>query len=465
MDLNLPVMDVGRNGDPEPWQPPAQDGCHVGADVSHQAYAPPHAGNHSSSTLSYEGQPHFPSPPPFSHDPLRLDVTPDFSLSPYQDELLLERAPSTSISLPLPAPNALNLQSFESCSIPESSSRYVNLLVRPLMSTDEQSSQNWYELLISQQPSAVKASPESLNERIMMSPPPKVQLFVTSCKTGRADYKELKNPYNIVYCELWNSDGITQPSHQVFSAGSPSEDEDGAFFFPGLSCKIPGRYRLRFYVMPMNPMAFEKGYRPSALATTFSNVFTVHPEELIHSSAPQTSWGRNESDWSTCWQGTHEPQSAVCVGRSETTRHQMHPAPACMPAELITGATNYSDSAPEFDHNRALSGRGVDQRPSSFAVTAPGLETEPQLSTDQQVIGDTWASMSFETDEFTSVLRQRQRDLEEGHEDRRGESNASTTDRTSTRSYRFACPFFKRWAKAKNNSCVYPGFSNIPRLK
>lgn len=457
MDPNLPVMDVGRNGDPEPWQPPTQDGCHVGADVSHQAYAPPHAGNHSSSTLSYESQPHFQSPPSFSDDPLRLDVTLDFSLSPYHDELLLERAPSTSISLPLPASNALNLQSFESRSILESSSRYVNLLARPLMLTDEQSSQNWYELLISQQPSAIKVSPESLNKRIM-SPPPKVQLSVTNCKTGRADYKELKNPYNVVYCELWNSDGITQPPHQVFSAGSPSEDEDGAFSFPGLSCKIPGRYRLRFYVMPMNPMEFEKGYRPSALATTFSDVFTVS-EELIHSSAPQTSWVRNDSDQSTRWQGNHKPQSALCVGGIGT----MHPTPACTPAGLITGAI-YSNSAPELGHNQALSSCGIDQRPS-FAVTEPGLETEPQLSTDQQAIGGIRASTSFETDECVTVVRQPRRDLEQDHEDGRGGSNASTTDRPSTRSYKFACPFFKRWAKAKNNSCVHPGFSDIPRLK
>lgn len=460
MDLNLPAMDVGRNGDPEPWQPPAQDGCHVGADISHQAYAPPHAGNHSSSTLSYEGQPHFPSPPSFSHDPLGLDVTPDFSLSPYPDELLLERAPSTSISLP-PASNALNLQSFESCSIPESSPRYVNLLVPPLMSTDEQSSQNWYELLISQQPSAVKASPES---RIMITPPPKVQLSVTNCKTGRTDYKELRNPYNIVYCELWNSDGITQPHHRVFSAGSPSKDAHGAYSFPELSCRTPGRYQLRFCVMRMDPTKVKPGYCMPALAATFSDVFTVHSGELSHTSAPQTSWGRNESDWSTYWQGTHEPQSAVCVGGSESTRHEMHPASACTPAELITGETNYSNSALEFDHNRVLSGCGVDQRPS-FAVTALGLETDSQLSADQQVvIGDTCASTSFETDEFALALRQ-PGDFEEDHEDGRGEFNASATDRTSTRSYKFACPFFKRWAKAKNNSCVHPGFSHIPRLK
>ena len=55
--------------------------------------------------------------------------------------------------------------------------------------------------------------------------------------------------------------------------------ECGFLSFPNLSCPIPGKYRLKFTLMKIDPTKPSPAGQTLILAETFSDTFTIYKEE------------------------------------------------------------------------------------------------------------------------------------------------------------------------------------------
>ena len=126
----------------------------------------------------------------------------------------------------------------------------------------------------------------------MIDPPPIVQLTVRESPEASAD--ELRYPFNVVHCTLWNVSGTTdetalQSQDRKITrrlmgtlvsspfVGVDEDDKEGCFFcFPDLSCRTNGRYRLRFVLMRIEANEAEPGGYTPILTQITSDVFTVY---------------------------------------------------------------------------------------------------------------------------------------------------------------------------------------------
>ena len=120
-----------------------------------------------------------------------------------------------------------------------------------------------------------------------------MQLIVKEPRSGRVDADELRYPFNVVHCTLWNEANSVDETAlhgqdrkvtrrlmgTLVSSpfvGQDEHDDQGCFFcFPDLSCRTNGRYRLRFVLMRIAIDKLEPGGRAPIITETTSDVFTV----------------------------------------------------------------------------------------------------------------------------------------------------------------------------------------------
>lgn len=120
-----------------------------------------------------------------------------------------------------------------------------------------------------------------------------MQLVVKEARSGKVDSDELRYPFNVVHCTLWNEHGTADEtalqSHDrkvtrrlmgtlVSSpfVGLDEDEREGCFFcFPDLSCRTNGRYRLRFVLMHIEANEVEPGGFTPIITQATSEVFTV----------------------------------------------------------------------------------------------------------------------------------------------------------------------------------------------
>ncbi|KAL9087613.1 MAG: hypothetical protein Q9165_006537 [Trypethelium subeluteriae] len=163
-----------------------------------------------------------------------------------------------------------------------------------------------YHLQIRQQPVAARACGYGERDRRVIDPPPILELRVTDSSSGRLDWEEMKYNLNVLHCTLWNEAGdaetpvvpdqrrpTRQLMGQVVSSPSVAKDENGTegcfFCFPDLSCRQPGKYRLRFVLMRIDPLNLPVGGTNPLLAHIMSDVFTVYAAKDFPGMRPSSA--------------------------------------------------------------------------------------------------------------------------------------------------------------------------------
>ncbi|KAI9891719.1 MAG: hypothetical protein M1814_002469 [Vezdaea aestivalis] len=150
-----------------------------------------------------------------------------------------------------------------------------------------------HEIKVRQQPIAARACGFGDKDRRVIDPPPIVQLFVKETTAPKTEQDDIRYPFNVVHCSLWNEEGrcdVTEiPGHDGHNTrrlmgtlvaspfyGKDEHDREGCFFsFPDLSCRTNGRYRLRFVLMRLEPNNLRPGQFMPTVTETESEVFTV----------------------------------------------------------------------------------------------------------------------------------------------------------------------------------------------
>ncbi|KAK5118415.1 hypothetical protein LTR62_002929 [Meristemomyces frigidus] len=150
-----------------------------------------------------------------------------------------------------------------------------------------------FTLLIRQQPAAARACGFGERDRRVIDPPPILELRTTDAETGapRDDHQAML----ALHCTLMTPDGRhddtevpgSEPNTQatrrlmgtLVSSPYPAKDEHdvaGLFFvFPDLSCRSPGRYRLRFKLIRIDPANMRPGQSSPVVANIMSDIFAV----------------------------------------------------------------------------------------------------------------------------------------------------------------------------------------------
>ncbi|KAI9823791.1 MAG: hypothetical protein M1819_001138 [Sarea resinae] len=163
------------------------------------------------------------------------------------------------------------------------------------------SNSNRYQIIVRQQPLAARACGFGERDRRVIDPPPIVELKLkdepstaaTTSSPSASSSSELRYPFNVVHCTLWNANGtsdetaLAQPDRRTTRrlmgtlvaspfVGLDESDHEGCFFcFPDLSCRTHGQYRLRFVLMRLEPMDLQPGGFTPIITHIMSDVFTV----------------------------------------------------------------------------------------------------------------------------------------------------------------------------------------------
>lgn len=121
-----------------------------------------------------------------------------------------------------------------------------------------------YELFLRQQPVNARSCGFGDRDRRVIDPPPIVQMKVHGPGLSPEEIsRREKSRLNVVICSIWSEDGAEEMSgmpdeymrqkrlmgNQAVSpfVGTDEHGNEGCFFcFPDISCRTPGKYRLKF---------------------------------------------------------------------------------------------------------------------------------------------------------------------------------------------------------------------------
>ncbi|KAI9711998.1 MAG: hypothetical protein M1820_001706 [Bogoriella megaspora] len=162
-----------------------------------------------------------------------------------------------------------------------------------------------YQLRVRQQPIAARACGYGERDRRNVDPPPILELFVREPQTDRLDWEEMGYNLNVLHCTLWHATKDEEvppvpdqrrPTRHLMGSlvSSPfvAKDEnhvDGSFFpFPDLSCRHPGKYRLHFVLMRIDPTNLPLGAINPLRASITSDVFTVYQAKDFPGMTPSS---------------------------------------------------------------------------------------------------------------------------------------------------------------------------------
>ncbi|KAK0276522.1 hypothetical protein LTR35_010385 [Friedmanniomyces endolithicus] len=149
-----------------------------------------------------------------------------------------------------------------------------------------------YDLLIRQQPLAARACGFGEKDRRVIDPPPIIELRVTDASGAP---REDRGALLALHCTLMTEDGTqddaavqpaepnTQPTRRLMGnmVASPyyAKDEHGRagtfFVFPDLSCRAPGRFRLRLRLIRIQHSSMKVGMQSPTVVGALTDVFTV----------------------------------------------------------------------------------------------------------------------------------------------------------------------------------------------
>lgn len=149
-----------------------------------------------------------------------------------------------------------------------------------------------YHLSLRQQPAAARACGFGERDRRVIDPPPILELKITDRDANPA--QDL-NGILALHCTLLSPDGRDDETELPSTQQAPSQrrlmgtlvaspyqakDEAGVagtfFVFPDLSCRSPGKYRLRFKLLRIDPAHMLPGMSSPSVATIVTDVFSVY---------------------------------------------------------------------------------------------------------------------------------------------------------------------------------------------
>nr|POE52292.1 sexual development regulator velc [Quercus suber] len=151
-----------------------------------------------------------------------------------------------------------------------------------------------YVLNIRQQPIAARACGFGERDRRVIDPPPIIELKITDKEDGQPE--DDPNAMLALHCTLLDHEGkdvasqVSSPqldmAHSQRLMGSlvaspyRAKDEHGVagtfFVFPDLSCRAPGKFRLHFNLLRVDPMNMLPGSVHGGVATITTDIFVVH---------------------------------------------------------------------------------------------------------------------------------------------------------------------------------------------
>ncbi|KAJ2892085.1 uncharacterized protein MKZ38_010279 [Zalerion maritima] len=149
-----------------------------------------------------------------------------------------------------------------------------------------------YAIRVRQQPAAARSCGFGERDRRVIDPPPIIQLSIADPTISREETSRMiKHPFFVVHCAIVNevgedsssmSDDFRQQRRLMGTlVGSPfvgldEHGQEGCFFcFPDLSCRTPGKFKLIFKLVVLNPSEIGPGHSCPISATAMSDLFTV----------------------------------------------------------------------------------------------------------------------------------------------------------------------------------------------
>ncbi|KAF2718220.1 hypothetical protein K431DRAFT_287845 [Polychaeton citri CBS 116435] len=163
-----------------------------------------------------------------------------------------------------------------------------------------------YHLTVRQQPAAARACGFGERDRRVIDPPPILELKITNRETGTPELDV--NAMLALNCTLLTPEGQDdteiEPQHPDMQSmrrlmgtlvASPytAKDENGVagtfFVFPDLSCRSPGKFRLHFTMMRIDPTNMSLGAVHSSVATATSDVFCVYTAKDFPGMRPSSA--------------------------------------------------------------------------------------------------------------------------------------------------------------------------------
>jgi hypothetical protein len=163
-----------------------------------------------------------------------------------------------------------------------------------------------YDLFLRQQPANARSCGLGDRDRRVVDPPPILQLKIDAPWLSRQEIsRKLRTPSYVVHCSIWSPDGEEDMSgmpddytrqkrlmgNLVASpfVGFDERGVEGCFFcFPDISCRTPGRYRLKFVLVvlewPLRPNA-KSMIRAELLSDVFQTYSAKEFPGMLESSA------------------------------------------------------------------------------------------------------------------------------------------------------------------------------------
>lgn len=150
-----------------------------------------------------------------------------------------------------------------------------------------------YELSLRQQPLNARSCGFGDRDRRVIDPPPILQLQIHAPQLSSDVVSQmLRSPLNVIHCSVWSADGTEDMSGMPEDytrqkrlmgnlVASPfyGEDENGQlgsfFCFPDISCRTPGKYRLKFSLITVNPRPNAKAPVRAELLSEVFQTFTA----------------------------------------------------------------------------------------------------------------------------------------------------------------------------------------------
>ncbi|OHE93773.1 hypothetical protein CORC01_10899 [Colletotrichum orchidophilum] len=153
--------------------------------------------------------------------------------------------------------------------------------------------QNEYEIFFRQQPMAARCCGYGERDRRVIDPPPIVQLRINNPDlTPDELYNKIHHPAYVVHCSIWDETGIKdetnmpdeglRPGKRIMGSlvsspfvGQDENGNEGCFFcFPDMSVRTPGRFRLKFVLVVVDPTHMAK--KAPIRSTIMSEIFVVY---------------------------------------------------------------------------------------------------------------------------------------------------------------------------------------------
>lgn len=216
---------------------------------------------------------------------------------------VVDMTPNTRPTWPTPASQVPGPSISES-QTPRQQSKSVT--VRSLLNDDRMSSELKFDLCLRQQPANARSCGLGDRDRRVVDPPPILQLKIDAPWLSRQEIsRKLRTPSYVVHCSIWSPDGEEDMSgmpddytrqkrlmgNLVASpfVGFDERGEEGCFFcFPDISCRTPGRYRLKFVLVvlewPLRPNA-KSMIRAELLSDVFQTYSAKEFPGMLESSA------------------------------------------------------------------------------------------------------------------------------------------------------------------------------------